>query len=131
MLVNSRQLTFAWLQPLLRGTSPSPVAGRFDRLRSHVITALIGANQRHEVQHPGPRISIMRFSSIKKLLSLVCLLACFSIASGTSPLADDAPHAPGALAAELLRAGTDLELNRQWLEAVQHYEKACRVHHDD
>lgn len=72
----------------------------------------------------------MRFSSIKKLLSLGCLLSCLWLASTPSLLADDAPHAPGALAAEQLKHGTELELNRQWLEAVQHYEKACRVHHD-
>ena len=72
----------------------------------------------------------MRFSSIKKLLSLGCLLSCFWLASTPSVLADDATHAPVALAAEQLKHGTELELNRQWLEAVQHYEKACRVHHD-
>ena len=70
----------------------------------------------------------MRFSSIQKLLSLGCLLLTLGLASTQSLLADDALHAPGALAAEQLRLGTELEINRQWLEAVQHYEKACRVH---
>ncbi len=72
----------------------------------------------------------MRFSSIKKLLSLGCLFTCFCLVSGSSLLADDALHAPSALAAEQLRVGTELEINRQWLEAVQHYEKACRAYHD-
>lgn len=88
----------------------------------------IEGNCRHEVQHPW--ISTMWFSSIQKLLSIACLLAGLCLLSGPSLLADDAPHAPGALAAEQLRVGADLELNHQWLEAVQHYEKACRIHHD-
>ncbi len=72
----------------------------------------------------------MRFSSIQRLLSLLCLVTSLTLVNGGSLLADDALHAPSAIAAEQLRVGTELELNRQWLEAVQHYEKACRVIHD-
>ncbi len=72
----------------------------------------------------------MRFSSMKKLLTLACLLSSLWLVSSQSLFADDAPFAPGASAAQQLQAGTELELNRQWLEAVQHYEKACRVHND-
>jgi carboxyl-terminal processing protease len=41
--------------------------------------------------------------------------------------AADAQLAPAALAEQHLHAGLEFEQNRQWLEAVQHYEKACRA----
>ncbi len=71
----------------------------------------------------------MRFRSIQKLFLLVILLAGFHLVSGPSALSADV-QLSASLADQHLRTGLELEQKRQWLEAVQHYEKACRSIHD-
>jgi len=51
-------------------------------------------------------------------------------ARGDQPAALEAPVAESP-AAESLRLGLELEQQRQWLEAVQHYESAARKHPDE
>ncbi len=85
-------------------------------------------SSRHEVRHPGPWITTMRLHSLTKFLMLCCMLFAFPNAYGQSPRAVDAPaaaatHAATTNVAEQLRIGLELEQNRQWLEAVQHYER--------
>lgn len=72
----------------------------------------------------------MRFRAIQHLLVFGCLLSNFLLVSGSSLYGAEVPLAPAIVAEQQLRTGLELEQKRQWLEAVQHYEKACRAASD-
>ncbi len=69
----------------------------------------------------------MRFRT--HVASIVLLVfAAFSFVGNAAPCVAAEVSAASALSADQsLRAGLALEEKRQWLEAVQHYEKACRA----
>lgn len=75
----------------------------------------------------------MRLRTFKHTFILCFVLSCLALGGVQHGRAADAQHAPVVaansqqLAEQQLRAGLEFEQNRQWLEAVQHYEKACRA----
>ncbi|MFO1066728.1 MAG: S41 family peptidase, partial [Pirellulales bacterium] len=72
------------------------------------------------------RKSTMQVSPLKLFTRWMCV-ALLSVGLGAPMLrADDVAAVQSAGADSHLRRGQSLEQNRQWLEAVQHYEKACR-----
>lgn len=68
----------------------------------------------------------MRFRAIKHILSFGCLLSSFMLDCSSRLYASELPAAPVVAAEQQLTKGLELEQKRQWLEAVQYYEKACR-----
>lgn len=69
----------------------------------------------------------MRFGTLRHTLVFCLLLAGIAFGNALPARAYDGSVASAALAEQHMRTGLDLEQNRQWLEAVQHYEKACRA----
>lgn len=79
----------------------------------------------------------MRLRTLKNTFVLLYMLSCFALGGSQHVKAADPQQAPVVAAAsrqlaeQQLQVGLELEQNRQWLDAVQHYEKACRSVPDD
>ena len=69
----------------------------------------------------------MRFRTLRQTFVIGILLSGMLLGCGSFLRAGDGGVATALLAEQHMQTGLDLEQKRQWLEAVQHYEKACRA----
>lgn len=70
---------------------------------------------------------MMRFRTLRINVAIGFLLTCMVLGDGSFARGTDASVSARDLVEKHLNAGLELEQKRQWLEAVQYYEKACRA----